>query len=213
MANEKLLTLLHEGVAAWNARRPELNERNSLDLISADLIGANLTKAHLSGTVFATDLTGTAGLETCHHFGPSIIDFKTLEASPSLPLVFLRGIGLPDAVIDYLPSLTSQPIQFYSCFISYSAKDQEFVERLHADLQNKGGRCWFAPHDLRIGDKILDEIDAAIRLRDKVLLILSAYEFVKGNRLPSGIQCFLWVLPQLCAFASCVRFASRHSSF
>ena len=36
-------------------------------------------------------------------------------------------------------------------------------------------RCWFAPHDLRIGDKILDEIDAAIRLRDKVLLILSEH--------------------------------------
>jgi hypothetical protein len=32
-----------------------------------------------------------------------------------------------------------------------------------------------APHDLRIGDKILDEIDAAIRLRDKALLILSEH--------------------------------------
>jgi hypothetical protein len=36
-------------------------------------------------------------------------------------------------------------------------------------------RCWFAPHDLPIGGKILDEIDAAIRLRDKVLLILSEH--------------------------------------
>ena len=69
----------------------------------------------------------------------------------------------------------NQPIQHYSCFISYSTKDQEFAERLHADLQNKGVRCWFAPHHLRIGDKILDEIDAAIRLRDKVLLILSEH--------------------------------------
>jgi hypothetical protein len=34
-------------------------------------------------------------------------------------------------------------------------------------------RCWFAPHYMRIGDKILDAIDDAIRLRDKVLLILS----------------------------------------
>ena len=69
----------------------------------------------------------------------------------------------------------NQAIQHYSCFISYSTKDQEFAERLHADLQNKGVRCWFAPHNLRIGDKILDEIDAAIRLRDKVLLILSEH--------------------------------------
>jgi hypothetical protein len=34
-------------------------------------------------------------------------------------------------------------------FSTYLAKDQEFAERLHADLQNKGVRCWFAPHDLK----------------------------------------------------------------
>ena len=48
-----------------------------------------------------------------------------------------------------------------------------FAERLHADLQDKGVRCWFAPHDLPIGAKTWDAIDAAIRLRDKLLLILS----------------------------------------
>lgn len=42
-----------------------------------------------------------------------------------------------------------------------------------ADLQNKGVRCWFAPHDLPIGAKIWDAIDEAIRVRDKLLLILS----------------------------------------
>jgi TIR domain len=88
-------------------------------------------------------------------------------------LVFLRGVGLPDNLIDYLPSLLNQPIQFFSCFISFSSKDQKFADRLHADLQNKGVRCWFAPHDLPIGAKIIDAIDEAIRLRDKVLLILS----------------------------------------
>ena len=78
-------------------------------------------------------------------------------------------------MINYLPSLLNQPIQFYSCFISYSSKDQEFADRLHADLQNKGVRCWFAPHDMPIGAKIIDAIDEAIRLRDKVLLILSEH--------------------------------------
>jgi hypothetical protein len=48
-----------------------------------------------------------------------------------------------------------------------------FAERLHADLQNKGVRCWFAPHDLPIGAKTWDAIDEAIRFRDKLLLILS----------------------------------------
>jgi TIR domain len=85
----------------------------------------------------------------------------------------LRGCGLPDTLIDYLPSLLGEAIHFYSCFISYSAKDQVFAERLHADLQNKGVRCWFAPHDLPIGAKTWDAIDEAIRLRDKLLVVLS----------------------------------------
>jgi hypothetical protein len=61
------------------------------------------------------------------------------------------------------------------CFISYSTKDQSFAERLHADLQNKGVRCWFAPEDLRIGDKIRMGIDESIRKYDKLLLILSRH--------------------------------------
>ena len=130
----------------------------------------------LRETLFTNvDLSNVIGLDTCKHVGPSSIDHRTLEKSPNLPLAFLRGVGLPDRLIDYLPSLLNQPIQFYSCFISYSVKDQDMAERLHADLQNKGVRCWFAPHDLPIGAKILDGIDEAIRLRDKVLLILSEH--------------------------------------
>jgi hypothetical protein len=41
-------------------------------------------------------------------------------------------------------------------------------------------RCWFAPHDLSIGDKILDGIDAAIRLRDRVVLILSEHSIASN---------------------------------
>jgi TIR domain len=80
---------------------------------------------------------------------------------------------LPDRLIEYLPSLRGEAIQYYSCFISYSVNDQLFAERLHADMQNKGVRCWFAPHDLPIGAKTWDAIDEAIRLRDKLLVILS----------------------------------------
>jgi hypothetical protein len=146
------------------------------NLSGAKLSGANLHEAGLSETVFAdVDLTSAIGLQTCVHHGPSIIDHRTLEKSGPLPLSFLRGVGLPDALIEYLPSLLNQAIQHYSCFISYSSKDEDFARRIHADLQNKGVRCWIAPHDLTIGAKILDGIDAAIRLRDKVLLILSEH--------------------------------------
>src|ERR1700730_9425413 len=145
------------------------------ELSRANLRGAELTNATLSHTVFGdTTLSEVKGLDNCFYMGPSIIDFQTLQGvSGPLPIAFLRGVGLPDNLIEYLPSLLNAAIQFHSCFISYSSKDELFAERLHADLQNKGVRCWFAPHDLPIGAKTWDAIDQAIRLRDKLLLILS----------------------------------------
>ena len=44
---------------------------------------------------------------------------------------------------------------------------------LHADLQQKGVRCWFAPEDLKIGDKFRMRIDESIRVYDKLMVILS----------------------------------------
>jgi hypothetical protein len=164
------------------------------DVGGAGLTGANLHGVHLGGTnltgaklgnadfrealLYETafgnvDLSATNGLDTCRHLGPSVIDIRTLQRSGRLPLTFLRGCGLPDRLIDYLPSLLEEAIQYYSCFISYSSKDDAFAKRLHADLQNTRVRCWFAPHDLPIGAKTWDAIDAAIRVRDKLLLILS----------------------------------------
>jgi uncharacterized protein YjbI with pentapeptide repeats len=159
---------------------------NAADLNGASMLCVNLSKAELDfadltdtilfSTVFGNvDLTHVVGLEKCKHMRESIIDHLTLQKSGRLPLPFLRGVGLSDQFIDYLPSLLNQAIQYYSCFISYSSRDQEFAERIHADLQNNGVRCWFAPHDLSIGTKILDGLDAAIRVHDKVLLILSEH--------------------------------------
>ena len=145
----------------------------------ANFTGAEVGTADLSGavlfqTVFGdVDLSEAVGLDTTIYSGPSIVDFRTLTRSENLSTSFLRGCGLPDTLIEYLPSLRRDAIRFYSCFISYSAKDQMFAERLHADLQNKGVRCWFAPRDLRIGAETWDAIDEAIRLRDKLLVILS----------------------------------------
>jgi hypothetical protein len=149
------------------------------DFSGANLSGAYLSHANLSGanlleTVFAnTNLNDVKGLEACNHRGPSTIDHRTLAKSGPLPLSFLRGCGLPDELIEYLPSLLNQAIQFYSCFISYSTKDQAFADRLYADLQNKNVRCRFAPHDIQGGKKIHEQIAEAIRVYDRLLLILS----------------------------------------
>jgi hypothetical protein len=82
---------------------------------------------------------------------------------------------LPDRLIEYLPSLLGEAIQFYACFISYSSEDQPFAERLYNDLQGKGVRCWYAPEDLKIGERIRPGIDEAIRVHDRLLLILSEH--------------------------------------
>jgi type IV/VI secretion system ImpK/VasF family protein len=72
-------------------------------------------------------------------------------------------------------TLLNQPIQFYSCFISYSSRDEGFAQRLYADLLSKGVRCWFAPHDMRIGDRIRSRIDEVIQVHEKLLLVLSKH--------------------------------------
>ncbi len=64
---------------------------------------------------------------------------------------------------------------FQSCFISYSAKNQKFAERIHADLRKNGVRCWFAPEDLKIGEPFRQRIDEAIHVYERLLLILSAH--------------------------------------
>jgi hypothetical protein len=42
-------------------------------------------------------------------------------------------------------------------------------------LQNKGVRCWFAPEDIQGGRKLHEQIDEAIRVHERLLLILSAH--------------------------------------
>ena len=159
-----------------NLSQADLSEA---DLSQADLSEANLSQADfgnafLSSTIFAlTDLSSVRGLDSCKYFGPSSLDFHTLRSSGHLPLSFLRGCGLPDNLIEYLPSLLNQAIQFYSCFISYSSRDEAFAQRLYADLQNAGVRCWFAPEDMPIGARQRTAIDEAIRIYDKLLLVLS----------------------------------------
>ena len=152
------------------------------DLVDAYLFNTNLTEANLGqakifGTTFGyIDLRHTKGLDDVDHFGPSSIGIDTIIRSEGkISETFLRGAGVPDSFITYAHSLITHPIDYYTCFISYSSKDEGFVALLYADLQNKGVRCWFAPEDLKWGDKIRPRIDESIRLCDKLLLVLSQH--------------------------------------
>jgi uncharacterized protein YjbI with pentapeptide repeats len=160
------------------------------NLSFANLEGANLNFANLGMSVldnatfdkaffgytkiWNVDLSSVIGLDSIEHLSPSTIGIDTIYRSQGkIPEVFLRGAGVPDSFITYMRSLTGEAIKYYSCFICHSSQDTEIAERLYANLQAKGVRCWYAPEDLRIGEPYLFGIDRGIRLHDKLLIVLS----------------------------------------
>lgn len=152
------------------------------DLFRADFIGTQVDKARFAGsrcetTTFAdVDLSRAVDLQRANHTGPSNVDIATLGRSgASVPRAFLVGTGVPASFVDYgLSGITDVPaIQFESVFVSYSSVDEEFAKALHTVLARQQIRAWFAPEDMKPGSRIHEQIDAAIRVHDRLLLILS----------------------------------------
>jgi hypothetical protein len=164
--------LLYRGnLQGANLTRAELAQAN---LSYADLSEVNLDGARMLNTILSgSNLSGAANLETCDHEGPSSIDLSTLQLSGRLPINFLRGCGLSDRFIDYIPSLLESPFDFYSCFISYTHADKVFARRLHDAIQGHGVRCWRDERQLLPGHDIYEEVDRGIRFWDKILLCCS----------------------------------------
>ena len=144
------------------------------NLSNAKLCEANLRGAFVWETIFTQiDLREAKGLTKLDHQGPSRVELQTVQLPQDRSaLHFLRGAGVPDEWIDDYLARMMHPIQYHSCFISYASKDDMLAKRVHADLQSQGVRCWFAPEDMKIGDKIRQRIDKAIHLQDKLLLLL-----------------------------------------
>ncbi len=157
-----------------NLSRADLSNVN---FSGATLSGANLNNARIGWTVFgAVDLSEVKGLMTIEHAGPSVIGIDTIyHSNGNIPELFLQRAGVPEPFRVQMKGLVAAmaPIQFYSCFISYSSKDQEFAERLFNDLHGKGVRCWYAPQHIQAGRKIHEQIDEAIRTYEKLLVVLS----------------------------------------
>ncbi|HKQ03861.1 MAG TPA: toll/interleukin-1 receptor domain-containing protein [Blastocatellia bacterium] len=138
---------------------------------------ANFAIAIMSENSFAeTDLSSAKGLDSVAHVGPSYISIDTLYKSRGqVPKRFLQGCGVPDDFITFLPSHfgNEQAIQFYSCFISYSEKDKEFAKRLYFRMRNAHLRVWFAPEDIQGGKKVHEQLERAIQMQDRLLIVLS----------------------------------------
>jgi len=166
-----------------NLFRVDLTEANlrgsvlALSTVSlANVCGTDLTDAHIGWMIFAeTDLSRARGLDTVLHDAPSTIGIDAIyQSRGQLPEAFLRGAGVPESFITYVRSLVVNPAELYSCFISYSSKDKEFVRQLHSDLRSNDVRCWYDSEDLKIGDRFRDRIEESIRRHDKLLIVLSA---------------------------------------
>ncbi len=96
----------------------------------------------------------------------------------TLSLTFsFRVVGSQNVLITNLHSLIGamQPVQFDSCFISFSFKDEGFAKRLYSRLRDSGVRVWFAPEDIQGGMKVYDQLDQAIQVHDRLLLVLSEH--------------------------------------
>jgi hypothetical protein len=155
------------------------------DLTFTDLRSANLQETRLEGSNFSSaimgftlfaenDLSTVEGLETVRHFMPSTIGLDTIYKSKGkISEAFLRGCGVPEDFILYMRSLAGKAVDYYSCFISYSSKDDDFARRFHADLRAKNVRCWKFDENARWGESVWGEIDTAIRHCDKLVVICS----------------------------------------
>jgi hypothetical protein len=173
-------------LSAANLRAAHLLSANlsSANLGWVDLSGANLADVEFRDCIMGAtqlgnvDLSSCKGLETVTHHGPSTIGIDTIyRSSGNIPEVFLRGAGVPEPFINNMKALVSamSPIEFYSCFISYSHADKPFARKLHDSLQARGIRCWLDEHQLLPGDDIYHEVDRGIRLWDKMLLCCSEH--------------------------------------
>ncbi len=147
----------------------------TLDRVKID--GGNFSDSIMGDTKFlGIDLSGMRGIEKIVHERPSSIDLNSILMSGiNIPKSFYEGLGVPEVWASYFPTLLGamEPIEFMSCFISYSNVDSEFIQKLYGGLKENKVPVWLDREDLKIGDRTQNTIDKAIRVRDKLMVILS----------------------------------------
>jgi uncharacterized protein YjbI with pentapeptide repeats len=151
------------------------------NLAGADFESAALSHARFAGALFDrtklvdADLDGATGLDEVIHQGPSELGTHALlRFGHKLPASFLRGVGLTESFIRYLPAIISstRPIDFCSIFICAAPADRELANRLHNDLQKAGIRCWLREP---ISDMAGAELDNVIHLHDRSIVLCSRH--------------------------------------
>jgi signal transduction histidine kinase len=70
---------------------------------------------------------------------------------------------------------TNVAVQFFSCFISHSHRDQPFCDKLYDHLRPLEIQLWYSPKDMRGGRTIDDQVRRAILGYDRLLVVLSEH--------------------------------------
>ena len=147
------------------------------DFINTRLVGTSFAGAYCGTTAFSNlDLSGVKGLDAVKHMGPSNVDLLTISRSRgTLPYQFLSAAGIPDSLLEIIRKLipSEDNPRYYSCFISYSHKDESFATKLYERLRAENVPVWYAPEDVRAGVKLYDQIRQAIHAHEKLLVVLS----------------------------------------
>lgn len=131
------------------------------------------------------DLSQCLGLETIKHpHDSSTIGTDTLVRTlrgaggtfTDAQLVFFENAGVPGILLEHLPGLLqTEPLQFYSCFISYGTGDEAFATALDSALRDNGIRCYKWNVDTPPGRELRQVIDQAIRTYEKLILVCSEH--------------------------------------
>lgn len=177
-ANLMNANLLGANLSDANLNNANLSEAYLFRTIfkNTDLKNTNFKNSHLGYSIISDcDLVNALNLESTDHNFPSTIGIETIfKSKGKIPLLFLKGCGIPkDVIKTILPLAKGWPIRFYTCFISYSVKDKRFAERIKNNLEAKNIRCWFFPDDAVWGRDIEENIDLAIKDYDKLIVICS----------------------------------------
>jgi len=101
------------------------------------------------------------------------IDYQTIKLSESVPAPLLAACGEAHFHIPYIDAISKNSARHPSCFISYSVKDDKFIQRFRNELANNGIRNWFAPRDLPFGGSTRDVIESQIRSHERLIVVLS----------------------------------------
>jgi hypothetical protein len=136
--------------------------------IARQIVGV---KAHI-GVPNAVLVTTSSFTSEVHEFSAARRDLQLVHLSTLTD--WLQRYSPPAAL-----SHTARQA-FSSCFISHSSKDEAFAQKLAARLKTEGIPVWYAPDDIRPGDKIFEQVKQAIASFDRLLVVLSK-DSMKSN--------------------------------